>query len=55
MFHLNHSFDSSKELSSEYLERFLRYFGRRVKKCYFEEKKKKKRGKVTQIVKTIGD
>ena len=59
LFHLNHSFNSSKELlkiSSEQLERFLRYFGRRVKKCY-SEKKTKKGGKVTQlqIIKTTSD
>ena len=44
-------FVSSNELlkiSSEYLEQFLRCFGRRVKKCYFE-KKPKKGEKVTQL------
>ena len=47
---LNHRFNSFKELlkiSSEWLERFLRYFGRRVKKCYFEKKSK--------IIKTTSD
>ena len=44
LFNLKHSFNSSKEFlktSSEQIKRFLRYFGRRVKKYYFEKKPKK--------------